>query len=360
VLPWAQRLLSVATAFEVLDSRPKPEHVARPHVKCVQVTTTTTTTTMINAGSSSSGSGSGNITTAHTIHSIAWLAYLERDEGSARPLGVADENEADAGHAEVAEVARWKSLIGEATRRQHTGPLGEACVSRLRLEAANHPPPGARPGARASDLASPNTLLTTFMEVYLPYGFGLNHEELRGVCRPAGHPLDLLHMRLRDPNDVVSLPGFWSPEDVRALSSNVEFAVSFNGCLTDGTLAAPRQRPLRDLLAEFHELLGGWEFSMDVAGGAHLAQPTRPPYLMTFTKRLPWDAEEGGRVAMDVRAPLALLPHEAAAPPYARLDVDEHVSALVMRHVFDWRDRLALECVGSVGVGGGGATFPPP
>jgi hypothetical protein len=71
---------------------------------------------------------------------------------------------------------------------------------------------------------------------------------------------------------------------------------------------------------------------------------------MSFTKRLPWDPEEGARVAMDACAPRSLLPHEAAAPPYARLDVDEHVAALVMRHVDDYRDRLALECVGSVGL----------
>ena len=108
-------------------------------------------------------------------------------------------------------------------------------LARLRMETAKQPDGDVSP-------AGPDALLRAFLEVYCPFGHEMGWSSLRAMLRPAaaaaaGRESDA-RLRLRDAGEVVTLP--------RRTPGNLE-----------GVTLCEVRRPLREVLAGFHELLAG-------------------------------------------------------------------------------------------------------
>ena len=109
-------------------------------------------------------------------------------------------------------------------------------LARLQMETAKQPD-----GDGA--LAGPDALLRTFLEVYCPFGHEMGWSSLRAMLRPAATgranaEKSSARLRLRDAGEVVTLP--------RRTPGNLE-----------GVTLCEVRRPLREVLAGFHELLAG-------------------------------------------------------------------------------------------------------
>ena len=241
---WAARISSGASLFEVLTRRPAAVLIPSG----VKITMLPRTTTC--------------------------LAYLDRDD-------VED------------DLVRWTALVREAAEKKERGPLGAAVISRLRLEAAK------QPGQMA--LAGPNALLTTFMEVYLPFGFHMEHASLRGMLRPGTDENG--YLRLREPSDIVTLPA--------RVPGNLP-----------GVVIEEVKRPLSEVVAGFHELLAGPtepDMTQPSPRNRAFAMASQP----TASKQ--WTAEMAARISMGACAPGSQAYVAATAGGILVADKDEDV-----------------------------------
>ena len=180
--------------------------------------------------------------------------------------------------ARAEDRARWVKLCVDSKTRSARGPLGAAVLARLRMETAKQPDGD-------TSLAGPDALLRAFLEVYCPFGHEMGWSSLRAMLRPAvagtaasGRELET-RLRLRDASDVVTLP--------RRTPGNLE-----------GVTLCEVRRPMREVLAGFHELLAGpTEPDATQADRPADALGSAPPHTKA------WTANEGARMSIQACAP---------------------------------------------------------
>ena len=180
--------------------------------------------------------------------------------------------------ARAEDLERWSELCAESKTRSARGPLGAAVLARLRMETAKQPDGDVSP-------AGPDALLRAFLEVYCPFGHEMGWSSLRAMLRPAaaaaaGRESDA-RLRLRDAGEVVTLP--------RRTPGNLE-----------GVTLCEVRRPLREVLAGFHELLAG-------PTEPDMTQADRPADFSALGSAPPhtkeWTANEGARMSVQACAP---------------------------------------------------------
>ena len=177
--------------------------------------------------------------------------------------------------ARAEDVARWGALCVASKTRSARGPLGAAVLARLQMETAKQPD-----GDGA--LAGPDALLRTFLEVYCPFGHEMGWSSLRAMLRPAATgranaEKSSARLRLRDAGEVVTLP--------RRTPGNLE-----------GVTLCEVRRPLREVLAGFHELLAG-PTEPDMTQAAPAEALPAPPRTKA------WTVDHGTRMSVQACAP---------------------------------------------------------
>ena len=202
--------------------------------------------------------------------------------------------------ARAEDVARWGALCVASKTRSARGPLGAAVLARLQMETAKQPD-----GDGA--LAGPDALLRTFLEVYCPFGHEMGWSSLRAMLRPAATgranaEKSSARLRLRDAGEVVTLP--------RRTPGNLE-----------GVTLCEVRRPLREVLAGFHELLAGpTEPDMTQAAPAEALRRRRAPRRGPWTtaRACPFRRARRGRKLPSRRRPRAGSPPTSLRPPRRR------------------------------------------
>ena len=215
---------------------------------------------------------------------------------SGRYLAYLDEN------ATEDDVEGWIKLARDAVSKRERGPLGAAVISRLRLEKAKQPRENFDDDVEDASLASSDALLTTFVEVYLPFGFMMDHYAIVAAMNETNDERAGYTIQPRDEIMVLParVPGNLPNVTVESVERPIsEVILGFHELLAGPTEPDPTQRPAANALPNAADT-----WTIDVGNRISLAAMRASAYSSTRSSKLSSSSMSSAPAALRALTPL--------------------------------------------------------